>query len=55
MQGVKVLSKRNIFLRKFCGKGGRAERIVPDLFLFLKRAQYEEKASGLQLSFVIVQ
>ena len=25
------------------------ERLVPDLFLFLKKALYEVKASGLQL------
>ena len=28
-----------------------AGRLVPDLFLFFKIAQYEVKASGLQLSF----
>ena len=30
-----------------------AERLVPDLFLFLRKALYEEKTSGLQLSFNI--
>ena len=28
-----------------------AGRLVPDLFLFFKKALYEVKASGLQLSF----
>ena len=28
-------------------------RLVPDLFLFFKKAKYEVKASGLQLSFNI--
>ena len=28
-----------------------AGRLVPDLFLFFKKALYELKASGLQLSF----
>ena len=31
----------------------KAGRLVPDLFLFLKKALYEVKASGLQLSFNI--
>ena len=30
-----------------------AGRLVPDLFLFFKKALYEVKASGLQLSFNI--
>ena len=30
-----------------------AGRLVPDLFLFLKKALYEVKASDLQLSFNI--
>ena len=30
-----------------------AVRLVPDLFLFFEKAQYEVKASGLQLSFDI--
>ena len=31
-----------------------AERLVPDLFLFFKKALYEVKLSGLQFSFNIV-
>ena len=30
-----------------------AGRLVPDLFLFLKKALYEDKASGLKLNFNI--
>ena len=30
-----------------------AERLAPDLFLLLKKALYEVKASGLHLSFKI--
>ena len=44
-------SKRNFFFKN------RAENetgtLVPDLFLFLKKALDEVKASGLQLSFNI--
>ena len=32
----------------------KQERLVPDLFIF-KKAQYEIKASGLQLNFNIFQ
>ena len=38
-------SKINFFLQKSCRP--------PDLFLFNKKALYEVKASGLQLSFNI--
>ena len=31
----------------------KADRLVPDLFLFFKKAYYEVKASGLQLSLTI--
>ena len=31
-----------------------AERLVPDHFLFFKKALYEVKASGLQLHFNII-
>ena len=31
----------------------KTERLVPDFFLFFKKALYEVKASGLQLSFDI--
>ena len=43
---------------KFGGEENHAEneagRLVPDLFLFLKKALYEVKASGLQLRFDII-
>ena len=32
-----------------------AVKLVPELFLFFKKAQYEVKESGLQLSFNIFQ
>ena len=44
-------NKRNIFLQKLCGN--EAGRLVPDLFLFFKNAQYKVKANGMQLSFNI--
>ena len=37
-------NKRNIALKNHAEN--EAERIVPDLFLFLKKALYEVKASG---------
>ena len=43
--------KTNIFLQKLCRKSGKqtsSKRFF--LFSFLKKAQYEVKASGLQLS-----
>ena len=40
-----------IFSKIFAEK--EAERLVPDLFLFFKKALYEIKESGLQLSFNI--
>ena len=42
-------NKRNIFLQKLCRKW--TERLVSDLFLFLKKALYGVKESGLKLSF----
>ena len=45
-------STRNIFLQKLCKN--TAERVVPDLFLFFKKASYEIKASGQHLSFNIL-
>ena len=42
-------NKRNIFLQKSCKN--EAGRLVPDLFLFFKKALCEVKAIGLQLSF----
>ena len=41
---------REIFFFKTHAKNV-AERLVPDLFLLVKKALYEVKASGLQLSF----
>ena len=32
-----------------------AGKLVPDLFLFFKKALFEIKANGLQLSFNIIQ
>ena len=43
-------SKRNIFLPELCTN--EAGRLAPDLTLFFKNAQYEVKASGLQLNFM---
>ena len=45
-------NKRNICLRKSCTKWGRV--LVPDLFLFFKKALHDVKASGLQFSFNIL-
>ena len=41
----------NIFFENHTEK--EAGRLVPDFFLFLKKALYEVKASDLQLSFNI--
>ena len=41
----------NIFLKNHAEN--EAGRVVPDLFLFFKKALSEVKASGLQLSFNI--
>ena len=43
---------RNIFIQKLCRK--MAGRLVPHLFLFFKKALYEVKANGLQLSLSII-
>ena len=43
-------------LKKFFFKNyaeNEAGQLVPDLFLFFKKALYEVKANGLQLSFNI--
>ena len=45
-------NKRDIFLEKHAKN--EAGKLVPDLFLFFKKPLYEEKASGLQLSFNII-
>ena len=44
-------NKRNIFFKNYAENEPR--RLVPDLFLFLKKGSYKVKASGLQLSFNI--
>ena len=45
-------NKRYIFLQKLCEN--EVGRLVPDLFLFFQKVQYEVKSSGLQLSFNIL-
>ena len=45
--------KRNIFFIKIHAEN-EAGRLVPDLFLFFKKALYELKVSVLQLSFNIL-
>ena len=44
-------NKRNIFLKNYAEN--EAGRLVPDLFLFFQKAEYEVKTSGLQFSFII--
>ena len=46
-------NKINIFLQAENQAENEARRLVPDLFLFFKKALYEVKASGLQLRFNI--
>ena len=46
-----VQNKRNIFVKNYAAN--EAGRLVPDLFLFFKKAYYEVKAGGPQLSFNI--
>ena len=43
--------KKNIFLKNYAEN--EAGKIVPDRFLFFKKALYWVKASGLQLDFTI--
>ena len=45
---------KKIFFFKICAKS-MAGRLVPDLFLSFKNAQYEVKASALQLNSSIFQ
>ena len=45
------IDKKNIFLKNHAKN--EAGRLVPDLFLFLKKALYEVNASVPQLSFNI--
>ena len=42
---------RNIFFKN--QEKNEACRLVPDLFLFFRKALYEVKANGMQLSFNI--
>ena len=42
---VRQYNKRNIFLQNYAEN--EAERLVPDLMLFLKNALFEVKASSL--------
>ena len=44
-------NKKNIFLQNYTENG--AGGLVSDLFLFFKKALYQIKASGLQLTFNI--
>ena len=44
-------NKRNIFLQNHAEN--ETDRLVPDLFLYFKKALYEMKVSGLHLSFNI--
>ena len=44
-------NKRNIFFKNHAQN--EVERLVPDVFLFFKKALQEAKASGLQPSFNI--
>ena len=44
-------NQRNIFVQNHAQN--EAGRLVPDLFLFIIKALYQLKASGLQLSFNI--
>ena len=45
-------NKKDFFLQKLCGKGGRQTSSTP-LLVFLKKTLYEVEASGLQLNFNI--
>ena len=51
--GQLIEYNKKIFFFKNYSKN-EAKGLVPDLFLFFKKAQYEVKASGLQLSFNIL-
>ena len=51
--GQLIEYNKKIFFFKNCAKN-EARGLVPDLFLFFKKAQYEVKASGLWLSFNIL-
>ena len=47
--GIIEYKNKNIFLKNHAEN--EAGRLVPDLFLFFKKALYEVKARDLQLSF----
>ena len=51
MKFGQVLEHKIFFVKRHTENETR--RLVPDLFLFLEKALYEVKASGLQLSFKI--
>ena len=51
-QLIEYNKRNNLFIYHAENKAGR---LVPDLFLFVKKALYEVKASGLQLCFNIFQ
>ena len=46
-------NKKNFFFKNYAGNVGG--RLVPDLFLFFKKASNEVKESGLQLNFKLFQ
>ena len=46
-------NKRNIFCKNYVEN--EAGSLVPDLFLFFKKAEYEVNESGLQLDFSMFQ
>ena len=48
---LKEYINRNIFLKNYAEN--KVGRLVPELFLFFKKALYEVNASGMQPSFNI--
>ena len=46
-------NEKKIFFKNYAEN--EVERLVPDLFLLFKKAYYEVKESGLQLSFNMFQ
>ena len=48
-----VIEYDRLFFKNFVKN--EAKRVLPDLFLFFKKALYELSVSGLQLSFIILQ
>ena len=51
--GKETITREILFLKNYAEN--EAERLVPDLFLFLNKAWYEVKESGLWLSFNMCQ